>query len=88
MAPNKKLLAAAVARHKSVAENPADLAFLKAKQVRKRAGEVEQAINGIFLSKLPESVADNSSTGELPKFGRMISRVYDGDMCRTRDEAY
>ena len=55
---------------------------------RKRgAGDAEQVLNNVFLSKLPESVADNSSTCE-PRFGRMHSRVYDGDMCQTRDEAY
>ena len=90
MKPNKKLLEAAVSRHKSVAENPADLArrFLKSKTVRKRGGaEAEQVMNNIFLSKLPESVADDSSLGK-PNFGRVVSRVYDGDFCQTRDEAY
>ena len=74
-----------------MALDPADLARKfqqKAKMARKRgAGDAEQVLNNVFLSKLPESVADNSSTCE-PRFGRMHSRVYDGDMCQTRDEAY
>ena len=45
-------------------------------------------LNHVFVSKLPESVADTSSTGGEPRFGKMMSRVYDGDLCQTRDEAY
>ena len=86
MKPNKKLLEAAVARHRSVALDPADLARKfqqKAKMARKRgAGDAEQVLSHVFVSKLPESVADTSSTGGEPvRFGRIQSRVYDGDFC-------
>ena len=48
-------------------------------------------MNSTFSSKLPEQNQDYEEVSQnltSPPLGKFVSRVFDGDLCATRDEAY